>query len=238
MHLYPYFSGKVTDFGGLAMNKRHKLARRYGCEVRRLDLFADVGDYKSGLQDRGFKIIGSGWYGAVLAKPGSDRVLKIGPACDGWLRFAVWAAQNPGPCVPKIYSIRTYKTFYVAVVERLDATLDDVRWHHKEKYDRIRDVATEFAKRKDMGTSCGPVTWARRIMKNPDKYPSQCAELADTILKMKDIVKGTDFGWDLHDNNVMLRGYQLVITDPFFGEEEPEKRPVYRRGTFAYKEAA
>jgi hypothetical protein len=216
-------------------------------------------NYQERLVNRGFKMIGSGFYASVLAKPDSDRVIKLGPSTDAWLSFAVWAAENPSPHLPRVYSIRCYDTFYVAVIERLECTVHDFCCDRKFSQDYINnhEMVTEFQRRKRCTSFRNPYYWAKDVLeRDTERYQHPASHvMAETVIKLREGVCdlngdeeydeddcGETFSWDLHDNNVMLRReddqWTLVITDPICGENRSTARPVLRRGTVQWKEAA
>jgi hypothetical protein len=203
--------------------------------------------YEAKLSRWGFARIGSGFYGSVWSKPQSDRVIKIGPITDAWLRFAVWAHENPGPHVVKVFSVRTHGTFYVAVIERLACTLDDfsVRVKWARAFQANERVMRNFLRRKQY-SSLDPYTWAKHTIQPVNGYDAKSVSMARTVLNLckwfKKVQSWEDYDWDLHDANVMLRRegdqWTLVITDPWCGDAEPKSIPVVRRGTVSWREAA
>lgn len=83
-------------------------------------------DVAGWLRRKGFQLKGSGKFGAVFAKPGYDRLVKISRRDDEcWLRFAHWTlGMESNPTVPYIDWVHTYKDksgteFFIAVIERL-----------------------------------------------------------------------------------------------------------------------
>src|SRR5438105_2456974 len=74
---------------------------------------------------RGYQEIGSGYFSVVLAKPGSDKVIKICNTPDRSLDFVIWAAKHgyAGSLAPRVYSYKQYEDgTYTAVMERLGET--------------------------------------------------------------------------------------------------------------------
>lgn len=103
-------------------------------EVVTLPRFTGKG-YVARLQRKDFAVIGQGggWSFEstfVLAKPGSDAVVKVGtyPAGDPWPHYAAWCIENPGPLRPTVRAIRWHGSgmsrFFVATMVRLR----DVDW--------------------------------------------------------------------------------------------------------------
>lgn len=88
--------------------------------------------YAARLQRRGFEVIGhGGGFGfdatLVLAKPGSDRVVKVGmfPSGDPYPHYAAWCIRNPGPFRPVIHHLSWHgkglSRFFVVTMDRLEA---------------------------------------------------------------------------------------------------------------------
>lgn len=78
---------------------------------------------------KGYKVLGSGHYSMVVAKDGSDKVIKIGKnPTDRWIEYCKWAAENgfAGNFAPQVYSYKylkgTESNFTISVVERLKDT--------------------------------------------------------------------------------------------------------------------
>jgi hypothetical protein len=86
--------------------------------------------YIAWLQKRGFKTLGRGSYSQVLAKEGSDKVIKVTAGQqDNWIDYIQWSAKKGycGNFAPRVYSWKKYDAgFSVAVVERMAKTLSKV----------------------------------------------------------------------------------------------------------------
>jgi hypothetical protein len=110
--------------------------------------FCSYDEYISKLERRGFKYLASGSFGSVYHKPGAPYVLKLG--CqhgDAWPAYAAYCMDNPGPFRPVVRSLKWHYDevhccqFYVAVVERLSATLlqarNDLERCHNKSFVRM-----------------------------------------------------------------------------------------------------
>lgn len=86
--------------------------------------------YAARLQRHGFGVIGRGGgftfdSTLVLARPGSDRVVKIGtyPAGDPYPHYAAWCIRNPGPFRPVIRHLAWHgkglSRFFVVTMDKL-----------------------------------------------------------------------------------------------------------------------
>lgn len=75
----------------------------------------------------GLQKIGGGAYGSVFRHPSDySLVVKVGfDPNDGWLDYAAFCIENPGhPELMQVHDLRVFSTFWVAVMEKLDATED------------------------------------------------------------------------------------------------------------------
>lgn len=105
-------------------------------------------EYCARLERRGYRLIGSGAFSWVYAKPKADKVIKVSwnswdtekpkAGDEAWLGFMLWANKSPRRLrhAPKLYALKRYDTFYVALIERVQ-TGRDVAEHH---YETIREL--------------------------------------------------------------------------------------------------
>lgn len=177
------------------------------------------------LEGRGFEELGNGLFASVWGKPGSPKVVKVGPVDDGWPAYIGWAKRNGwlGKMAPDVTSFRVIKpekggAFYVAVMERLGDTVADYARDHGGRSKIMR-------------------TWTTL---KPEKYRNAFGEIEDLEDKLPDwapFVKGLegfvsrhskDVRFDTHDENWMVTedGKRLVLTDPlapkggYYGHKE------------------
>jgi hypothetical protein len=200
-------------------------------------------DYGAALERRGFVRIGGGYFSEVYAKPGSRRVIKVcqGKADDGWLAYAVWCRSNPSPFAPTVHRIKWHgdRTFFVAVIERLDMTVRDISdlygasicavldhprapKHHKRliAMAEIADRVTAYGK--DEGWShYDQRKWGLR--ENDDEIDA----LIDYCDRIHRAFKGI-FAFDCHRSNCMFtEAGRFVITDPLsFSRDETRAAPM------------
>jgi hypothetical protein len=106
-----------------------------------LSRWQDGDHFVERLKKRGYKLLGAGCFSMVLAKPGSDRVIKVNFKSDNWLDYVVWAAKvgQAGKMAPKVYSYRRFNEgrhgeFYVAIMERMECCMDDLYRKDPRKY--------------------------------------------------------------------------------------------------------
>lgn len=153
--------------------------------------------YQDWLLKHGFERIGAGTHAGIFAKPGHDRVIKIGHDGDGWAAYIQWAANNGymGTLAPMVYRFKSHNGFYVAVVERLVCTLCSYSALNRSNPEQLKVMQYAETCTYDFIT--------------PD--PTIHSE----IFKFVRALKAADMVNDLHPANYMLRkDGQLVFTDP------------------------
>jgi len=169
------------------------------------------------LEKRGFKVLGRGAYSTVLAKDGSDRVIKVSRTLDNWIDYIQWGAKKgyAGNFVPRVYSWKRHtnpsgeknewnneREWSVAIVERMDDVLSD----HKKDMALILSLY----------------------------YPAQCGNTMAKVY-MEDLSPGSakffeelaanQFASDIAGKNVMVRkNGSLCVTDPACGSIKTDKR--------------
>lgn len=167
------------------------------------------------LQKRGFEPLGSGCYSTVLAKDGSDRVIKVTRQMDNWIDYAIWAAKAgyAGGLAPKVYSWKRHGDWAVSIVERMEMST------YKAEY-KVHDQA---------------------LLMNL-LHPAKCGSVM-AKLYMEDLVPGSveffdqlhlqQLDGDIGGGNVMLRkDGSLCVTDPCAGDmRTSEKR--FKTGDFS-----
>ena len=77
--------------------------------------------YIKALESRGFEVIGEGSFSCVLSKDNKKviKVLHSSRQFDPWPEYILWATKNKKKFTPKLYSLKRYPNFYVAIVERV-----------------------------------------------------------------------------------------------------------------------
>ncbi len=171
--------------------------------------FDNAEGFIKALERRGFKRLGSGAFSTVMAKDGQKRVIKVIRRPDGWINYVVWAAKigEAGRFAPQVFSYKkikgNVKDFAVAIVERLEYTLEDTPEDHALK------ILPEML-------------W--RAEKNPmaQKFTELLAPgLVDYLKKMGEQWKITYDNFDLHAGNLMVRANgTFVVVDPVSRGEE------------------
>lgn len=168
-----------------------------------------VYQYCTRLEKRGFKELGQGCFSRVYAKPGCDKVIKVSYNNDmGWVAFVLWAQRSKyhSPHVPKLYSLKFHKDFYVAVIERLPII-------------GAIDCETRGMMDYNRSLTCG----VSRADELEDRYPGFGCFLLD-------LAKAFPVG-DLHDGNYGHRADgSIVVFDPIadFNREYDANTPRQR----------
>jgi len=170
------------------------------------------------------KKLGEGAYATVLGSPSGKTVFKIGAddgdgayndiQCDAYLNYLkVVCKDQSNPFFPKIKSATVYlrgkEYAYIIEMERL-TSLEDGKNHNKlgatERY--LFDVLQEDESLEGMAHNVEVMLKLAPELKHNKKVTS----LLMMSKKLSKLIQ--EWGNDMHDGNIMLRGRQLVITDP------------------------
>lgn len=165
-----------------------------------------------------YKAIGSGAYGTVYGSKDSKVVYKVGDTSDnvGYLSYIkVLAKQKKhNPFLPKIYGVRFIRSksgdeVFVVAMEKLEPLArgmgdvcdwfedelqrEDFHWNKsRDKVEDLLGVKRSLPK---------PLTEALEVLRKAYKE-SNGGRRWDSA------------DWDLHGGNFMMRGRQIVVTDP------------------------
>jgi hypothetical protein len=164
------------------------------------------------------RILGSGSYGTVYGTKNSNVVYKVGDADDneGYIAFIKTLANEKthNKFFPKIYGVR--------FIENLSnpsywgrSSIDNVIVVAMEKLspiDRKTKPAVEFFidELEDCKNSLDKKE-ANEILGIKYIVPN---ELQSAITTLRKAAYSSSANWDLHSGNFMLRGKQIVVTDP------------------------
>lgn len=159
--------------------------------------------FTAALEKKGYTILGQGNFSRVLAKKGSDKVIKVICSQDNWIDYVTWAAEKgyAGTFAPKVYSYKHIKrgNFSVAVVERMEKTLSQVK--SSEDMDLVSNLVSYYG---SMGN-----TMAGLFL--DELAPGLAAFTKDLHTKFRHHL-------DLHNGNYMLRkDGTFCVTDPVYG---------------------
>lgn len=152
--------------------------------------------------------VGSGICARVYVNSRRKVAYKIGTveANEGYLAYInVLAKQEKhNPYTPKIYGVRYIRGYddgevFVVAMEALE-TLN---------YYRYTDAVNILGKYLEYGADRVDVMAMIGFRFDPSPELVQAREI------LQETYRTGQAGWDLHDGNFMLRGEQIVITDPF-----------------------
>lgn len=192
------------------------------------------------LEKRGYKLIGSGFYSLVFAKPNSKYVIKLSKIYDGcYLKFVDYVLkQKRNPYLPKILFLRTYndrnkRKLFVTAIEKLKRfyaiekmnlwtvrDLPKLAWlslitRHVQPY--FREEFWDIYRQID--NSSYIANRSEIIDQYAKKFKSSLMARTYEQIKKELVNSKTGCGFDIHDNNIMYRPgkNELVFTDPING---------------------
>ena len=155
--------------------------------------------------------LGSGAYGRVYGSNKSDVVYKMGDASDneGYLAFIKTLSKQKthNPYLPRIYGVRFIKDskgneYFVVAMERLQSL--------PSKYYRVAKLMDDMITEDNKDRNDAEVEKIVGIKRSVPKELTQ----AIRVLRAAYNSNKRNLDWDLHSGNFMLRGRQVVVTDP------------------------
>lgn len=175
------------------------------------------------LEKAGYKKLGSGAFGYVYAKEGSDKVIKLGGIDDGWLSYGkmVLKKHKDNPHAPKIDYIKVMhegsKPWYMAKMERLYHLYSEDKYREAQKlYSNLISFAFEGEGKLSARGREWYVKARKKKMLSGDLF-NLVADIKNDIYPF--------FSQDLNANNGMARADgTLVITDPASGQYNRDHR--------------
>ncbi len=159
------------------------------------------------VEDQGFHFAGDGAFACVFVNPVTKRAIKIGKQQDSYILFAraVYELQQKrrqrNPFFPRIYNITLRSQWYMIEMEVLTPIKGTDQYKEAQ-------ALMDCLERVLVGGPC-----PKNIADYVSKFSAHVWEAAAIIGIARNEVSRNP-GVDLHDCNVMLRGKQLVITDP------------------------
>lgn len=163
---------------------------------------------------KNFKPLGSGSYAVVYGAKGHDTVYKIGSVphnTDGYLRYVteITKMKKHNPFTPRLYTWWTFtdgndcdNDVFVISMERLkeiDETDDGVF----EAVDVLENLVLGVYQNRRPGEN---------VLGVKVKVPAALNQIASIIMDLNDDRSNLD----IHYGNIMMRGEQIVITDPVY----------------------
>jgi hypothetical protein len=158
------------------------------------------------------KQLGAGCFGSVWGAEGTDYVTKVTFGNDwGYLRYLEMIQTAPNnPYFPRIHHVDVYldsegETIMVIKLERLDHRWESWGTAFNDDYEQYRVQAREINRH------------ARGI--ETYDWIEDNADLHQALGLIQRAHKSSQCSLDLHGGNFMMRGHQLVITDPLGFQE-------------------
>lgn len=118
-------------------------------------------------------------------------------AYDPWLEYAITAKQFPNKLMPKIYEIKISGNTYCAKVEKLKPLSKPL---FQERYIHLE----ELIKSKDINSIV-------EILKSDELNEHEIKQWCEFFFKL---AEDTGSQIDIREDNLLVRGNQLVINDP------------------------
>ena len=182
------------------------------------------------LKAKGLRKIGSGAYGSVHSSPKHKTVWKIGNAWDndGYMAYlqVLQNLKGVNPFAPKIKSAIIYKKsernqWFIIEMEKLqrvdsvdiDSNLTGKAYDKAcRDADKLETKYCNLANLLEIAIDDGKVN--ARLKR---KFPNQVKALTTIVKAIHERAasdEGGEVSNDMHSGNIMLRGKQVVITDP------------------------
>lgn len=159
-------------------------------------LFSSPYDYRAQLVASGWQEIGRGAGGTVHHFSSAPFVVKVSVGDAAYLEFIKYAIANPGPCLP-----------CATIIHEVQSAGVDWAVTHIEYLTPLSSAAASAV-----------IAWwdAFKIAKKTNgslPAPSSWSTLFERLQKVANSINAC---YDVKINNVMLRGHDVVFTDPLF----------------------
>lgn len=160
------------------------------------NLFSSPHEYRKQLIANGWPQIGSGAGGTVHHSSSAKFVVKVSEGDAAYLAFIKYAIANPCPCLPRATIIHEVQS-------------DGADW-------AVTHI--EYLTPLSSASASNVTAWweAFKIAKKtngPLPNPSSWSTLFEQLQKVANSINAC---FDVKINNVMLRGHDVVFTDPLF----------------------
>lgn len=169
----------------------------------RLHASAFMKEVRTMAKRHGLEMIGRGKYGLLFRVPGKDYVLKVYSADDSlYTKWASWCMSNPSKWVPK----------FRGSITKISEQLNAVRMERLDKYTGGRagsEVMANLMVSYKMVRVIGPTSTYWK--KAEAAFPGIMED--DDFAKLAAFLEGHRDEIDMHEDNLMMRGNQVVIID-------------------------
>jgi len=164
------------------------------------------------LADAGYKLLGSGLYANVYAKPDDNYVLKLFSNDDeAYINFMYLTIGNPNPHFPKFKGkmMRVTDDYYAIRMERLTPlkiNTDDSRKLARNLSTYTKLIQQKAGRRQPDNEKIIAINEYMDELDEEQPGIKYACNIIGNNLKTETV--------DIHDENIMMRGNVLVITDP------------------------
>ena len=197
---------KINELTGYKSNDLYNKAKEvFGSDIRDKPLYLSLDEWEDIMKQYGFKHLGTGNYGSVYERSGYPWVFKIFTYDKAYFDFLNYARRNQrNPHIPKIKGryIRINKNTYAVRLEKLRPISDT-------EFKKISEVLNKIDMILNNSDSDPTPDEVQFIKNNMNLY-----ELMMTLTKTDTFM---DYGVDLHQSNIMMRGNTPVLADPVIG---------------------
>jgi hypothetical protein len=179
------------------------------------------------LRDYGWKILGTGFEATVAEKPGMPYVLKIFPRASKYTQFVQFCQQQANnPHLPRFsrYVRPVPQTNFAYVrMEKLKPVREATLMNSYAEYLCAVDQVFRSEDRESVFWNHAMSRWDLDELPEKSGYtdvtdcaaqaPESWRQVIESLVQLMHSEGLTQF--DLHSENMMLRGSTLVVTDPF-----------------------
>lgn len=164
-------------------------------------------DYCDLLKQKGYKLLGVGSYASVFRRGREKTVIKIGHRAktDGYFKYAeaILSGKYKSPLLPVIWSLELFK--YCSKTRGWEAKNGRQYYVAKLEYLTHERLGTDYGLVGRIQSWIEYDSWNSSLAKRYPKYVP-AIRLIRALAKTHNV--------DMHDDNYMYRGNQLVLTDP------------------------
>lgn len=168
------------------------------------------------LTNWGYEKAASGTFADVYTKPGTNKVLKVFDDDRGYLQFIRFVKKNPSQHYPVFLSklVKVSPWINAIRIEKLTPIGRNYRGVSKEDISEIIRRMSWYDNWDEMIADTTKRQGTKEIIELLKYFQKTQPGLLDAVrLLFSNTKKKTDV--DLHDDNMMLRGNTIVISDPW-----------------------
>ena len=193
---------KIRELTGYKSNELYNKAKEiFDVDVKDKPLYRSLDEWKSIMNDYGFKHLGTGSYGSAYEHPNYPWVFKIFKGDTSYIKYFNYAKRNQNnPNIPRIKGsyIRIGNDAYVVRLEKLQEISG-------EQYKKLEKIINHILYIVDMTKDNQPL----------EKEDKQIIQMYPGLYKIYSDVSNFENSYvDIHSGNIMMRGDVPVIIDP------------------------